>query len=358
MHVHRLAFALLCLTGLLASSAPVRAGGTVELNLVGDAQGSALDFQQWAQALGKAGIRNVRLRSGAGTEQPGIDTQGTADSPVYIVTGVISSRNEILLPGARFGRGDVNRLAAWLKDLAENGPVTGRAARSPNGLSPADFDKVHKDLTPSVGFATLGMTRRQAVEKIVAQLKFPLSLDADVVRALGDDKLEDELTNISRGTALACLLRPLGYCLAPRPEKGQPAYVVAKTDALPTDLKIESINLAKLTAWPAGWTSGKSSSETVPALFEFHNVNVQNVSAAAAIEAIGKRVKVPVLYDRKALAQHKIDPAKAMVSLKNTRTFYGSALRRLLFQARLKYEVRYDDSGSPFLWVTTSKPSA
>jgi hypothetical protein len=357
MIVHRFVLSSSCLIAALALSVPARAGGTVELTLVGDAQGSALAFQQWAQALGKAGIRNVRIRSGSGTEKPDVETQGTAESPIYIVTGVITSHDEIILPGARFGRGDANRLAAWLKDLAENGPVTGRAVKSPYGLSPTDFDRVHKDLTPSVGFATLGMARRQAVEKIAAQLKFPLSLDADVARALGDDKLEDELTNISRGTALACLLRPLGYCLAPRPEKGQPAYVVAQAGAQPADLKIESINLAKLTAWPAGWTSGKSSSETVPALFEFHNVNVQNVSAATAIEAIGKRLKIPVLYDRKALAQHKIDPTKAMVSLKNTRTFYASALRRLLFQARLKYEVRYDDSGSPFLWVTTNKPS-
>jgi hypothetical protein len=73
------------------------------------------------------------------------------------------------------------------------------------------------------------------------------------------------------------------------------------------------------------------------------------------LEAIGKRVKIPIVYDRKALTQQKIDPTKTLVTLKNTRTFYASALRRLLFQARLKCEVRYDDSGSPFLWVTTVK---
>ena len=96
-------------------------------------------------------------------------------SPIYIVTGIITSRNEILLPGARFRRGDVARLAAWLKDLADNGPAAGRKPKSPYGLSGDDFAKVRKDLATPVGFATLGMTRQQVVEKIAGQLKLPLS---------------------------------------------------------------------------------------------------------------------------------------------------------------------------------------
>jgi hypothetical protein len=62
-----------------------------------------------------------------------------------------------------------------------------------------------------------------------------------------------------------------------------------------------------------------------------------------------------VVYDRKALAQQKIDPGKTKVSFPNRRTFYASALQRMLFQARLKFQVRYDDAGSPFLWITTLK---
>jgi hypothetical protein len=32
------------------------------------------------------------------------------------------------------------------------------------------------------------------------------------------------------------------------------------------------------------------------------------------------------------------------------------ALRKLLFQAGLKFEVRLDEAGKPFLWITTVKP--
>jgi hypothetical protein len=355
MYIRRFFLPCLCLIGLVAVSAPARAEGTVELNLVGDVQGSALVFQEWAQTLGKAGIRNVRIRSGTEEDKPGIVTEGTADKPVYVVTGVITSRNEILLPGARFKRGDVARLATWLKDLAEKGPAAGRKPTSPYGLSGEDFAKIRRDLATPVGFATLGMTRQQAVEKIAGQLKLPLKLDADVARALGNDKLEDELTDLSCGTALACVLRPAGYSMTPQVSGGQTAYVVVKSDGKAAVSNVAEAGLVTLKAWPIGWTSQKSNQDAVPALYEFRNINVQNVSAATALDAIGKRLKTPVLYDRKALAQQKIDPGKAMVSLPNSKTFYASALRRMLFQARLKSELRFDDAGAPFLWVTTIK---
>jgi hypothetical protein len=355
MQNRRFFLSSLCLIGFLILSTSARAGGTVELTLVGDTQSSALAFQEWARALDKAGIRNVRIRSGTENDQPGIVKEGTAGSPVYVVTGVITSRNEILLPGARFGRGDVARMATWLKDLADNGPVAERKATSEYGLTGADFAKVRKDLGTQVGFTTLGITRRQAVEKIADRLKLPLKLEADIARALDGDKIEDDLSDLSCGTALACILRPAGYRLLPQMSGGQVSYIVIKSDGKPIKANIGEISLDTLRAWPVGWISQKANQEQVPALYEFRNINVKNVSAATAIDAIGKRLKIPVLYDRLALARNNIDPAKGTVSLPNSRTFYASALRRLLFQAHLKFEVRFDDAGKPFLWVTTIK---
>jgi hypothetical protein len=347
----------LLLIGLLAVAAPASAGGTVQLTLVGDAQGSALAFQEWSQALGKAGIRNVRIRSGTGDDKPGIVAEGDPSRPVYVVTGIITSRDEIVLPGARFRRGDLARLAAWLKDLAENGPAAGREAKSPLGLTGGDFGKIRKDLAATVDFSTVGMTRQKAVEKIADQLKLPLKLDADITHTLADDKLEDQLTGLSCGTALACVLRPAGYSMAPRAAGGQIVYTVVRSEGKPAESNIASVSLATLKTWPIGWKSDKSDPAAIPEFYQSRNVNVQNVSAATALDAIGKRIKVPVLFDRKALAKHNIDPAKAPVSFPNKRTTYSQALRAMLFQAKMKVEVRYDDAGAPFLWITTNKPA-
>jgi hypothetical protein len=353
MRLRHLLLSLLCLVGLIA--VPAIAAGTVQLNLIGDTQSASLSFQDWSQALGKAGIRNVRIQSGVEDNKPGIVTEGSPDSPVYIVTGVITSRDEILLPGVRFRRSDVAKLAVWLKDLAENGPVAGRPMKSSLGLSGDDFSRVRKDLGTPIEFSTLNMTCRQVVQKIAGQLKFQVKLDADIASVLADDKVQDELTGLSCGTAIACVLRPAGYWMTPRAEAGTTVYEISKASGKPTTSNIADVSLATLKSWPVGWVSDKSDRDAVPALYEFHSINIQNIPAATALEAIGKRLKIPVLIDHKALAQQKIDPAKTLVSLPKSKTFYASALRRMLFQARLKCEVRYDDAGSPFLWVTTGK---
>ena len=45
-----------------------------------------------------------------------------------------------------------------------------------------------------------------------------------------------------------------------------------------------------------------------------------------------------------------------MVSLPHGRTTYSLALRKLLAKAGMKFEVRYDEAGTPLLWVTSLKP--
>ena len=48
----------------------------------------------------------------------------------------------------------------------------------------------------------------------------------------------------------------------------------------------------------------------------------------------------------------QIDPTTAAVSLPETTTYYDRILDRLLFQAKLKYQLRTDEAGKPFLWIT------
>jgi hypothetical protein len=168
-------------------------------------------------------------------------------------------------------------------------------------------------------------------------------LDAETGQALDAVRIEDDLLGVSTGTALAYALQQGGYGLAPRADGNAVVFHVLAANS-------------DTETWPVGRPSEKSPSETLPGLYEFHSVNIQNVSAAKTLEAIAKRLKAPVLFDRAALARHHIDPAKAMVSMPQTRTTYSLALRKLLFQAGMKFEVRCDDADSPFLWVTAVKP--
>ncbi|MCC6126763.1 MAG: hypothetical protein IT426_17510 [Pirellulales bacterium] len=330
---------------VIGSIAPfARAAGTVELELVGS-RTQAAAFQEWARALDKAGISGVRIHSGSEEElKPAIETGGTPQRPVYYITGVVLSREEIALPGGRYKRSEIGRLKLWLDDLAENGLPSQRPAKVAFGLTQPQYDELRQALAEPVKFATLGVARREAVDKIARQLSIPLAF-ADGSRAeVGDDKVEDELRELTCGTALAALLRPAGYCLIPKLSGGTISLVVVKSRP-----ELKEI-------WPVGAKPEKREQEILPKLMEFLPVNVQNVSAATAAEAIAKRLEVPLVYDRVGLARHGIDPAKAMVSMPRSQTTYSLALRKLLSQAGLRFELRVDEAGTPFLWIGTVKP--
>ena len=55
-------------------------------------------------------------------------------------------------------------------------------------------------------------------------------------------------------------------------------------------------------------------------------------------------------------SRNEAQAAKATVAMPKAKTTYSLALKKLLFQAGLKFEVRVDEAGTPFLWISTVKP--
>ncbi len=319
------------------------AAGRTQLELVGEGSQAAMLFQPWMQVLGKAGIENVRFRSSKPTDKVGVQIHGTEDNRLYIVTGIVRGTDELLLPSGRFRRSDAGRLVRWLDELAEFGPAEQREKKTAFGLRVSQFAEIHDDLAQPIPFSTQGLSRRDAVTRISRQLTFPMRSDAQAGAALQEDQIAEELLGLSCGTVLAYVLRPMGYCLVPRLEGPRSTYAIVK--ARP-DMEV----------WPVGWESEQPARDLLPALHEFHNINIEGAAASTALQAIGKLLKVPVLIDHNALARHGVDPDKVLVSHPRSRTTYSLALRKILFQARLKSEVRVDEAGQPFLWITTVKP--
>jgi hypothetical protein len=332
---------LFVLSLFLGTAAAAEPAGRVELEIVaGTRFGVAMSFQEWQRSLVAAGIRNVRLRTSAQQIEPVIEVRGTAANPVYAVTGVLSGSDELVLPGARFHRGEVRQLAAWLDDLARRGPVEHAAPRVAFGLTGSQLEKVQNDLARPIGMSTEGVHRGEAVRRIAARIGLPLRIDGQLANA--DEPIADELSALSCGTALACILQPIGWAMAPR----------ASADAVEVRLGPADPDRQ---AWPVGWPP-QHLAETLPALYEFRNVNVAGVSAAKVLTVIGRQIKAPVLYDRAALTRLGIDPEKAVVTHPTMRTNYSVALRKMLFRVGLKFEVRVDEAQTPFLWISPVKP--
>ena len=271
--------ALACL--VLAADAWAAPAGRVQLEIAGEAQlGANLSFQQWSQALAAAGVQNFRLRSAREGDKPAIEVGGTAQMPFYKVTAVLGARDELIVPGGRFRRSECRKLAAWLDDLAKRGPPEKRERVSAFGLTASQLQKINSDLSKAVGFSTKGMPRSEAVRKIAGQLG--LSLKIEDALADGDDKIEEELSAFSSGTALAGILRPIGSCLVPR-EAGETLSYAVKKAQFDQEL------------WPVGWPPADGTQKALPSLYEFHNVNVSGVTASKLLEVVGKQIGAPVL---------------------------------------------------------------
>ncbi|MBX3413222.1 MAG: hypothetical protein KF708_11080 [Pirellulales bacterium] len=333
-----------CRALLLVCILPLAARGANRVEFViGTEPGvQSVSLQQWYRLVTEAGAARLDIRAVRAGEQIEIITRESSAGTTYEVHGRLSSRGELVVPGARFRANDRSKLAAWIKEIAGSGPPAAPGEVRPFGLSPADFIKVRDDLSRPTAVTTSGVERRTAIERLRKGLAFKLVdrglLDAAIVP---HEMVKEELRDLSRGTALACLLRPAGLVVQPkRQPTGDLEYLVLSAE------RAEE-------GWPVGLPAEENPRETLPALFDFLTAEVSGRPASDVVAAVQAHIQAPILYDHYALRAHEIDPAKSLVSHPEKRTYYLNLLRTALFQAKLTSQLRVDETGKPFVWITT-----
>jgi hypothetical protein len=313
----------------------------IDLEVVTTSDFSPADGRAWNDMLGKL-VSSVRIRGAKPDDQPAISRLGEDDKPSYRVVGLLGGDNRLVLPKGKFGLGDAGRLESWFTKLREGGieGVTEKPAAF--GLSSAQLVSVHEALATPVSFSTAGLKPRDAAKRISDSLSLKFITDGAGQRALAtEEPIADELTGLSAGTALAAILRPLGLVLVPERAAGE------------LRLRIADSRTAR-EHWPVGWPPKGNPQETLPELFKTLNVEIMSTPLAEALPAIGQRLKTPILIDYNSLARADVE-LTTKVDLPMTNTYYDRILDRLLFQAKLQYELRADEAGKPLIWVTTSR---
>jgi hypothetical protein len=301
--------------------------------------------QQWYKVLTDLGISGLQIRSANARDEAAVTEHGTKAAPQYHVTGILSSDNVLYLPGGKFGPKDTAALRKWLTTLRDLGPEGLAQPPAAFGLLASQLAAATADLKRPLTTATKGASAATVVSDLAGRLQHPLVMDAAARSALAEVAVAEELRGLSAGTALAIALRPAGLVLVPqRAGRGALEYRIA-----PSERGGES--------WPIGWKPKKRPAEVLPALFEFLNVEITGIPVSEALVALEGRLKVPLVFDRNALALHGVDPAKVPAEVPSGRMSYSQTLRRVLSQARLKYDLRVDEAEKPFLWITTVKPA-
>jgi hypothetical protein len=352
----RLQIAKSCACWLLLSVAGY-ADPPIELELATERGVQITAPHEWLQLLASIGVENVRIRSMRAGDEVRAINRGTAERPRYFVLAFLTTQDQIRLPGGTFSRGDRARLKDYFDRLVDDGAEALTAPRGPFGLTAKELEAVTADLAQPIDFETKGQPPKVVLEKLLSkfEVRRPFSDGGDTLPGLQSaDPIADELQGLTAGTGLAMLLRNYGLVLRPVKTRGRPvAFSIGPADG--TDVSQSTLGLSddlKMRDWPIGWRPDRLGSEIAPALFEPRNAEIEGYALDETLAAIQSRVSIPFYLDRAALRAKKINPADIQVRLARTRSSYMRVLDRVLAQAGLHCQLRVDEAGTPFLWIT------
>jgi hypothetical protein len=355
---------------ILAWASGLSAAPPIELELATERGVQITAPQEWLQLLTQLGIENVRIRGAKPGDTPKVSNHGTAERPSFEVLGLLTARDQIKLPGGTFSRADRGRLKDYFAQLAADGAESLTAPRGLFGLTEHEIEVVFADLSQPVYFETKGRPLPTVLHQLQSKFKSKVTISPDATTAIRSAKpIADEFQGISSGTAVAMMLRANGLVMRPEKPRGQPvAYriEVAAKSGSPTTRKATGrpagataiteragkTDDSQIQQWPIGWEPPEIPGRVAPSLFELLNAEIDGFTLAETLDAVGPRLKMPMIVDHASLAAHEIDLDKVQVRLPKTRTSYKRVIDRAVAQARLHSQLRVDEAGKPFLWIS------
>ncbi len=328
--------------GLAARAGGVYAATRVELEIVTGERAEPTTAQAWLRVLQQVGADAVRIRGGRSGDRAQIVTLGSTSSPSFRVVGLVNDRDQLELPGGTFRQQDVAKLRDYVERLKTQGVdgVTGR--RGPFGLTKTQFGAVVDVLKRPIRDPAKDQLPADVVRRITASLDMATTIDNAANRRLATgDPVPVEVQSLSSGTGLAAVLAASGLGMTPRIDaQGQLELVI-------------HVARAAEKSWPVGTPVEGPAAATLPVLTETLPVEIKAYPLTDVLAAVQPRFAVPFLMDLERIKSQKIDPATVAVNFPAKRAVYGTVLEAVLTQAQLKYEVRQDEAGAVFVWITT-----
>ncbi len=309
--------------------------------------------QEWGRELNSLRFQSVQIR--AGDSADALDVQPIGNR-IYRVSGMLTRGNRILLPGNKsFSLERIRSMKSYLEELIDTlesdlatSQATEEAERSGTSAhTETAQDALFADLAKPVDFTTQGISRQKVLQKLSQQFDSRVQFPKSIRSAFDEEDIVTEnLDGVARGTALVYLLRYLGYCVVPVREK-------TETTATRTGWILRVVVADRVTAseiLPVGYPAEKA---TPDVLFERFQANVNGATAETALHSLQKRLNIPFLYDYNSMAGRGIELNSITIRQRSGKFSYKQLLDAVLYQAQLQREVRTDEAGRIFFWITT-----
>ena len=322
-----------------AGSGKKRTVLTVEVSA--NAMAAAGTQQQWMKMLKAVGADRVRsqtIRRG----KAAVDETEVSGVRMIKVSGFIEA-GKLVLPGGKFRITDRKRISDLLQKFRDDGSETTLAPKGKFGLTAVEIQSLSKKFSTPVAESTKGKPVAKVVQTMTAGLGVNFVRDAAAKSAMRSSAtIENELQGLSTGTALAAILKPLGLVIQPQRKQGQ---------AVQVDL-MSAIKSKE--PWPIGWKLPTAPVMVEPKLFDKMPIKIKNFPLDKVLDALQKKVDTPFVLDHETMQREGIDMAKTKVSLEHKNGTIKVIMGKLLRQTkpRLSEELRIDENGKPFLWIT------
>ena len=145
-----------------------------------------------------------------------------------------------------------------------------------------------------------------------------------------------------KGTALGIILNDAGLGFFPeRQPNSALALLVTKR--------------GKEDLWPIGWMPKLSLNKSIPMFYKRVPVSLPNVSLTRVFVAIENETRIPVHVDHHYIKAKGQDFEEMKIEVKPRQMSWNSVIRNVTVRNRLNYDVRVDELGKPFVWVSTTE---
>ena len=320
----------------------------VSLEMISSATASTEHAQAWGQRLQKLNIQ-FQTRQAVNGDKPEVKEQKLGRLRRVTVIAVLDRNGKILCSDRAFTLAEADKLAEWIRELKTYGAQGAPHGKPLFGLDERQFAGVMRELSAPVTVDSTGLSLEAALEKLPLPQKHPLRITPEAQRASAmidsAKRLRTDARGLSVGTALAATLAEFGLTFKPlRTPEGKIELAVSPREA-------------GQDAWPIGWPldPDKPQGQLVPALFKTVPVSLDEVPLTDVLTAASQAAEVPLLIDHQAIEKEQIDLSELKVTVANRKTTWGLLLRQITTPHKLGRRIVADDSGKPFVLITTLK---
>ena len=308
--------------------------------------GSRVAAQDWGRVFAQLGhtvrIRQQTTGDGEGPAEPVTQTETAASRRIKCI-GVLDRNGLVHFGNKTFRSSDKAGLNRWISDLKTYGIQGDPKGKPLWGLTREQFDSVFEPLATPLKIEPKGMSVQEAVASIALPKDLPIKWTAEAKeRVAVADPVERDLQLYGRGAALAILLNDAGLGFLPeRQPDGSMALLVTKTMKEPL--------------WPIGWQPKLSLAKTIPNFYKRIDVSLPKVKLTRVFSAVSASTKVPIFVDHFAIKAKGQQFDKMMVEIKPTKMSWYAVMRKVTVKNRMNFDIRIDELGKPFIWVSTTE---